>query len=143
MALQHPLGSVRIAQVPEQDDGGGIIGGSGHELRGAVGIPRNGSDGLPVIVERQRRLLRLQIPDGDEPAGATGSQDMSHLQIPGDAFEVIGASGGGAQTEGIFGIVDVVDEEFALGAGSGKDLGPQWVELERLDSSGVLGGSGY
>ena len=65
---------------------------------------------------------------------------MRHLSIPCNTLQIVG--GGGAESEGVRGVIDVVNEELTLDTSSSQDLRPQWVELQRLDGTGVLRGTG-
>lgn len=143
MALQDPLRGIRIAQVPEEDDGRGIVGGRGEELRRVIRVPRNGADSLAVVVEGKRRLLRLQIPHGHKASGSSSRENMRHLPVPRQGLDVIRACGGGAEPECTLGIVYVVDEDFTLSPRCRDDVRLQGVELQCLGGPGVLRRLGY
>ena len=67
---------------------------------------------------------------------------MRHFFVPCQTFNVIDAGSGGiTQSKGIFDVFDVVDEKLTLCASCGEDLRLQWVELNGLDGTAVLGGA--
>lgn len=143
MPLQRPLRSIGVPQIPQKNHRCAIIRCCRQQLGGVVGIPRNGTDALPVVVEGQRRLLGLQIPDGDKASRSACGQNMRDLPVPCNAFDIVGSGGGIAKAQWILDVICVVDVEFALVAGGRDDLGLDRVELKGLDRTSMLRRAGY
>lgn len=67
---------------------------------------------------------------------------MRDLPVPRKALDIIGASGRSSQTEGALGIINIVDEDFALCPRCRDDTGLQGVELHSLGRSSMFRCSG-
>ena len=67
---------------------------------------------------------------------------MRDLLVPVYGVEIVGASNGRAQAEGLAGVIEVVDVELALCTGGSEQFAAEGVELERLDGTAVLGDAG-
>ena len=142
MTLKRLLGRIRVSKVPQEDYGRVVIRGRCQELGRVVWIPSQSTDWFPVVVKSQGSFLGLEIPDSDEAAGTTSGKNVRDLAVPSQAFDVVRSRRGGTQTEGVRNIVDIVDEKLAFGASCRKNLRLDGVELNRLDSTGVLDGLG-
>lgn len=142
MAFQNPFRSIRVAQIPEQDNWRGVVRRCRQQLCRVVWIPGDRAHRPAVVVQGQRRLLGLEIPDSDESSRATGGQDMRNFDVPRNTLQIVRSSSSSAKTKGTLGIIHVVYEKLALCTGCGKNLWPEGVELQGFDGTGVLSRSG-
>jgi hypothetical protein len=142
VSLQGSLWRIRVSQVPQQDGGRHVVGSGCKKLGGVVRIPRDGTDGFPVVVQGQRGFLGLQVPYCDEPSRTAGRQDVRNLAIPCHTLKIIGPSGSGAEPEGVGYVIDVVDEQLPFRTSRCQDMWLERIELQRPDGAGVLRGAG-
>ena len=138
MTLESLLGSIRIAQVPEENDRRVVIRSCCKELGRIVRVPGNSTDGLSVVVECKRCLLGLKIPHSNEATGNSSRQDVRNLPVPSQAFNIVRASRGVAKPKGVLNVVNVIYIQLTLCSGSSQNMGFQRVKLQCFDSTSVL-----
>lgn len=139
MRLQSLFGGVGITKVPYEDEWVLVRGNSSNEPRRDVGIPSYCAHRLSsVIVQGEVLLLSLHIPNRNKTAAASGRQDVPNLLVPIQGCVLVGVGASLAQAEGLGLIVEIVNIELAVCAGRGEGVGPDGVELDRLDWARVF-----